>query len=171
MRDDFYYRLNVLTISLPPLRERREDIPELLHAFATDVSRKPRFTKDALAWLVARNWPGNVRELRNVVERVSVLAEGNRVDRAVLESLVADSPQCAETSDIDRVVDRIVALPGKLKENIDALERRVLARAFEASRGNQSAVARVFGMERRALARWWRRLGEESEDDDGDAEQ
>ena len=79
-REDLFYRLNVVTIALPSLAERAEDIPELVSAFASQLQRKLRFTEGAMAWLSRRPWPGNVRELRNVVERLALLAEDDIVD-------------------------------------------------------------------------------------------
>ncbi|RMG46867.1 MAG: sigma-54-dependent Fis family transcriptional regulator [Acidobacteria bacterium] len=84
-REDLYYRLNVLPIHLPPLRERREDIPELVEHLTALICRennfKPRrFTREALAELASRPWPGNVRELRNLLERAIVLAPGDTID-------------------------------------------------------------------------------------------
>jgi DNA-binding NtrC family response regulator len=70
-REDLFYRLNVVTIEVPPLSERKDDIIELIAEFASELPRKLKFTEDATAWLTDRPWPGNVRELRNVVERVA----------------------------------------------------------------------------------------------------
>ena len=86
-REDLYYRLNVVTLHVPPLAERGEDIPELVASFSADLPRKLRFTESAMTWLERRPWPGNVRELRNVVERVSLLSETDTIDVPTLEEL------------------------------------------------------------------------------------
>jgi DNA-binding NtrC family response regulator len=82
-RQDLYYRLRVVTLELPPLREHKEDIPRLVTAFAAQLGarhgRKPHFSRDALEWLVGYEWPGNVRELRNAIERSIVLADRDEV--------------------------------------------------------------------------------------------
>jgi DNA-binding NtrC family response regulator len=161
----------VVTITLPPLRERKEDIPELLYAFGSASPRKLKFTKDAVAWLMGRSWPGNVRELRNVVEQLSILAERSTIDRETLESNVAKRPRPMESDSLEYLADRLAGMPGKLGGNIEALERRVLTRALEASGWNKSAAARLIGVERRVLDRWWQRLGEEPDTNDrGDSD-
>src|ERR1019366_3014759 len=81
------YRLNVVTLNVPSLSERVEDIPELVASFSGDLPRKLRFTENAMAWLERRPWPGNVRELRNVIERVALLAEEDLIDVPTLEEL------------------------------------------------------------------------------------
>src|SRR5580700_8480285 len=79
-REDLYYRLNVVTITVPPLAERVEDLPELVLSFSAELPRRLRFTATAIEWLAHRPWPGNVRELRNVIERLSLLAEETTID-------------------------------------------------------------------------------------------
>jgi DNA-binding NtrC family response regulator len=168
LRADLYYRLNAVTVSVPPLRERRKDIPELLHAFGTSSPRTIHFASDAVTSLTAHAWPGNVRELRNVVERLSILAESSIIDRESL-ALHLTERHAAEMDSIERVADRLVGLPGTRASNIDALERHVLARVLEECGGNWSAAARRIGVERRVLVRWWRKLGGDAiADDPGD---
>ncbi len=172
LRDDLYYRLNVVSIAVPSLVERREDIPELVHAFAAELPRKIRFTDDAMAWFARGSWPGNVRELRNVVERVSLLAEKETVDRSVLEALAAGNSRVAALNEIEEVVGLILALPGKLGSKLDVLERAVLSRAMASSGGNKSAAARLVGIERKTLERRWQKLGEQaSEEDEADPDE
>ncbi len=96
-REDLYYRLNVVPIHVPPLRERREDIPLLALEFAAAFSRengtKARgFTEEAIGALQARSWTGNVRELKNTVERVLILTDADQVDPAALERVLASVP-------------------------------------------------------------------------------
>ncbi len=95
-RKDLFYRLNAVNISLPSLRERKDDIRPLAGHFAEEVSRSNRipfggFTEDAFQFLETYPWPGNIRELRNVVERVLILGKGRAVDRAMLESHLQES--------------------------------------------------------------------------------
>jgi DNA-binding NtrC family response regulator len=159
LRDDLYYRLNVVTIAVPSLDERKEDIPELVLAFAAELPRKIHFTSDAMAWLARRSWPGNVRELRNIVERVSLLAERSTVNRALLEEFAAEPTQT--TKDMDQLVDRVLALTESSGSKIDALERSLMARALAACGGNQTAAAGLLGIDRQVFSRLWRKLGEE----------
>src|SRR5207247_7214380 len=95
-REDLYYRLNVVPIEVPPLRERREDIPLLaLHFFKKSAARHSKeiagFTKEAMDFLVNAPWRGNVRELENLVEKAVILGEESRVSRPFIESLVPPS--------------------------------------------------------------------------------
>src|SRR5205823_9526534 len=99
-REDLYYRLNVVTIDIPPLSERGDDLAELLLAFCSELPRKIRFTGEAVDWLARRRWAGNVRELRNVIERLSLLSETDLIDVAVLEELVRDRSSVDWTADI-----------------------------------------------------------------------
>jgi DNA-binding NtrC family response regulator len=82
-REDLYFRLSVFPVMIPPLRERKEDIPKLAHHFvdrvARDVGKKMTLSQDALAVLVAHAWPGNVRELQNAIERAVILADGDQL--------------------------------------------------------------------------------------------
>jgi DNA-binding NtrC family response regulator len=166
LRDDLYYRLNVVSIVVPSLADRREDIPELVHAFTAELPRRIRFTNDAMTWFLRGSWPGNVRELRNVVERASLLAEDTTVDRATLEALAVSNSREAGPSELEKLVGLILALPGKLGNKLDVLERAVLAHALASSGGNKSSAARLVGIGRRSFERRWQKLGEPSDEDD-----
>ncbi len=145
-RQDLYYRLNVVPIVLPPLRERREDISELAGFFLrrSSIDTKKQFTEiaeDALEKLVAYKWPGNVRELANVIERAVVLSEGPRVELHHLPpQIVAVEPGTAggQTS------------YGKA---VDAYRRELILKALGQTGGNRAAAARVLGLQRTYLAR------------------
>src|SRR5438105_14397438 len=91
-REDLYYRLNVVPVKLPPLRERREDIPELVSHFLARFAAgrrmaAPAISEEAMAALQAHEWPGNVRQLRNIIERTLILAPGDRVARIEVDLL------------------------------------------------------------------------------------
>jgi DNA-binding NtrC family response regulator len=161
-REDLYYRLNVVTIDIPPLSERGDDLAELLLAFCSELPRKIRFTREAVDWLARRRWSGNVRELRNVVERLSLLSETDLIDVAVLEELVRDRSSGDWTADIDRIAKKLLALPSHLGSKLDVVERALLQEAIEMSNGNKSAAARVLGVDRKALERKWERLSGET---------
>jgi DNA-binding NtrC family response regulator len=159
-REDLYYRLNVVTLHVPSLAERGEDIPELVAAFSADLTRKLRFTENAVAWLERRPWPGNVRELRNVVERVALLAESETVDVPTLEEL-ATAPAAGDARmEIDKMARSLLALPDRLGSKLDVIERAILHHAIESCGGNKSAAARLIGVDRKALERRWERLSD-----------
>jgi DNA-binding NtrC family response regulator len=162
-REDLYYRLNVVTIEVPTLAEREDDIVELLHAFASSVARKLRFTDEAMTWITHRRWPGNVRELRNAVERLSLLAESDLIDVPVMEELIGENAGHS-MREIDKMARAILALPNRLGSKLDVIERAVLHHAVEMCSGNKSAAARLLGVHRKSLDRKLERLS-----DPGDA--
>ena len=158
-REDLFYRLNVVTIDLPPLAERSGDIAELLSTFTAELPRKLRFTSDALEWLSSRRWAGNVRELRNLVERVNLLAEDDQIDAAALNELVGQDAS-RSANEVAKIVRSILALPHHTGSKLELIERAVLHHAIETCAGNKSAAARMVGVDRRALDRRWQRLSD-----------
>jgi len=150
-RHDLYYRLQVFTIQLPPLRERQTDILPLAEAFLRDISRSMRrpvvtLTQEATAALLSHTWPGNVRELRNALERAVIVCEGGAITEAQL-SLAAPrrSPQFDEA-----------------EVNLDALQRRTIARVLNQVRGNKSQAAKRLGLTRNQLYERLRRYNLEA---------
>jgi DNA-binding NtrC family response regulator len=158
-REDLYYRLNVVSIEVPTLAEREDDIVELLHSFASGLGRRMRFTDDAIDWVRRRRWPGNVRELRNAVERLSLLAESDVVDVATLDELVGENAGHG-AREIDKMARAILALPSRLGSKLDMIERAVLHHAVEMCSGNKSAAARLLGVHRKSLDRKLERLSD-----------
>jgi DNA-binding NtrC family response regulator len=153
-REDLYYRLNVMPIAVPPLRERRDDIPLLVAHFVRRYSqqfnkRVDGLTPEAMAALCDYSWRGNVRELQNVIERVVGLAEGPRVglDDVPLDLLLPDHR--ARTRDPE-------GLP--LRQATEEFERQIVMRVLERVRWNRSEAARILGIHRNSLktmlARW-----------------
>jgi two-component system response regulator AtoC len=153
-REDLFYRLDVLRVSVPPLRDRREDVPLLvdhfLARFRSSLGKNVRSVgDDALARLVAYAWPGNVRELENVIERAVILANGDRITLRELPETVA-APNAAASPN---------ALPGASALDRDfslSLARRRFETAFirealEAAGGNRTRTARLLGISHRAL--------------------
>ena len=140
-REDLYYRLNVIRVTLPPLRERREDIPLLVDHFLerleVELKRHVRVSPEAMAVLLAHHWPGNVRELRNVLERGAVVAQGEVVRPADLGLGAAAPARPAETP----------AEPASLED----VERRHIAEVLGYSSGNISQAARLLGIDRVTL--------------------
>jgi two-component system nitrogen regulation response regulator NtrX len=154
-REDLYFRLNVIPIFVPPLRERAEDIPRLaehfMSEFAREYGRRPkRLDAAAAATLQAYRWPGNVRELRNVLERMMIMVPGETIGAADLPFL--DSGALA-------VVDAGGGVPIPLHEARERFEREYILRALAAQQGNISRTADVLGVERSNLYRKMRAFG------------
>jgi DNA-binding NtrC family response regulator len=143
-REDLFYRLNVINIQLPPLRERKEDIPGLVEFFTKkycDENSKPqyRFSSEALKVLMDYHWPGNVRELENVVERAVVLSQDEIIGRDLLpESIVSPSARFATLSSFPLTKDT------SLFEIIDGFERRVIIEMLEQTSWSQTEAADNF---------------------------
>ncbi|HJU65297.1 MAG TPA: sigma-54 dependent transcriptional regulator [Gemmatimonadaceae bacterium] len=145
-RSDLYYRVNVVGIRLPPLRERRDDIPVLvdhfLHSHARRLGIDPRpISQRAMALLSEYAWPGNVRELANVIERALVLATGEIIEEAALPDAVRRTPDVALPPDADL----------SIKRGIEQLERTLIGRALERTQGNRTRAARLLELSHRAL--------------------
>jgi DNA-binding NtrC family response regulator len=148
-REDLYYRLAVFDITLPPLRERREDIPLLIDAFLESSARsvgRPAagICEDARARLVEYRWPGNVRELRNVVERAVILCEGGLITKEHLPvSMTSPSEPPAPS-----VAPSISA---SVNMTVEAAERELIVNALARSGNNKSKAARLLGLTRGQL--------------------
>jgi two-component system nitrogen regulation response regulator NtrX len=155
-REDLYFRLNVIPIFVPPLRERQEDIPLLADHFmammAREYGRRPKvFERDAVTVLQQYAWPGNVRELRNVVERLMIMVPGDRItsrDLAFLEQGSVAAVDAARPTPV-----------AALHEARDQFERDYILRALAQQHGNISRTAEVLGVERSNLYRKMRAFG------------
>lgn len=150
-RQDLYYRLGVVIIHLPPLRERRDDIPLLVERFLrmarAKTGKSSTMSDAALAALVAYEWPGNVRELENTVERLVVFSRDGRIEPADLPQVIAHpTPGTSPPLFAD--------LP-----TLDELERRYLLHVLERVGGNRSRAAEMLGIDRRTLYRMAERFG------------
>ncbi|HET8654472.1 MAG TPA: sigma-54 dependent transcriptional regulator, partial [Longimicrobiaceae bacterium] len=156
-REDLFFRLHVIPVHLPPLRERREDVPLLVeHFLARQRSRiaalrPPRLTPAAMEVLVHHPWPGNVRELANIVERLVILHAGSEVGAGEVRALLAGAPlhSSTELDDGDR----------PLADRLDDYERRVIAGAISDAGGSVAEAARRLQTDRGNLYRRMRRLG------------
>jgi DNA-binding NtrC family response regulator len=163
-REDLYYRLRVVEILIPPLRERREDIPLLVDRFLQQVSErlqreKKQISTEGLTLLVRHPWPGNVRQLRNVVETAAVLASGSRIEA---EDLNLDAPSGAAGAPAP--VGEDVPFREAKRVAVEEFERSFLIRALRAHDGNVSRTAEAIGMVRQSLQQKIRELGLRSED-------
>jgi DNA-binding NtrC family response regulator len=146
-REDLFYRLNVVAVSLPDLRDRREDIPELAEHFLTTRPvgpRRRRISLEAQRLLMRYDWPGNVRELANVIERAQILAEGDAITPD-------DLPDAVTAVALDTSDDNPFSLA--------AAERRLMREALQHTHGNKLAAAKVLGVSPRTLYRMIDRYG------------
>jgi two-component system response regulator AtoC len=160
-REDLYYRLNVVTITLPPLRERRQDIPSLVDFFLYRSGRPVSMTPAALQKLCAHNWPGNVRELENTVERARVLAPAGVIDAAEI--------QLAQRVDSIPVHwAHAVPIEAGWKKCVAILERSMVERAMTLAGGNKSKAAEILGIHRRLLYEKLREFGMMAEGEKGE---
>jgi DNA-binding NtrC family response regulator len=152
-REDLYYRLNVVTVQLAPLRERRQDIPELIEHFLTTRQvglSRCRVSPEAMKALIAYEWPGNVRELANVIERAQILAENEMISVDDLPETLA-TPAAIGTS-------QAPANPNYL----DEVERKHILAVLQEHQWNKVHAARALGVSRRALYRLVERYGLEA---------
>jgi two-component system nitrogen regulation response regulator NtrX len=154
-REDLFYRLNVIPFFVPPLRDRKEDIPMLALHFLKDLAatygRRPReITDDAVDGLMRYSWPGNVRELRNVIERIVIMNPMiTRLDRKHLPPLVyRDGHRRAARSEFST-----------LHQARDAYERDFILKKLDENHGNVTRAAEVLGLERSHLYRKMKTLG------------
>ena len=165
-REDLFYRINVIELHVPALRERPEDIPELAHAVLTRLARRlgspsgqsaaqaarpPRIAEDALALLESYSFPGNVRELENVLERALTLCVGGVITAEHIRlraSARAQSPAPLATES-----------PGALGDHLEGIERSAILQALEKTRYNKTAAAKLLGMSFRALRYRIKKLG------------
>ena len=161
-REDLFYRLNVVSIEIPSLAERGDDVIQLLHAFASSFKRRLHFTDAAIQWIRVRPWPGNVRELKNAIERLALLSETDTIDVPVLEEFVGMN-MLDSAREIDRMARSILALPTRIGSKLDVIERAVLHHAVEITGGNKSAAARLLGVHRKFLERRLERASDADE--------
>jgi DNA-binding NtrC family response regulator len=145
LREDLYYRLNVFAMELPPLRQRKEDLPLLIQSFLAEFNERNNKKVSALDPAAMRileqyNWPGNVRELRNVIERAVILSQGEFVDPKHLPPLVTDSP--------DVVKPTLSLAPGT---TVEEAERRLILMTLEHTRDNKTRAAEILGISLKTL--------------------
>lgn len=146
-RQDLYYRLHIIPIKLPPLRDRRDDIPLLVAHFIDKLRKRTNenirnISDDALGRLMAHNWPGNVRELENVIEQSLVFAEGDQITVSALPAFLQGPAAEDQLS-----VPKEMSLP----EILDDLERQLILKAFKKAKGVKTETARLLGIKTSAL--------------------
>jgi two-component system response regulator AtoC len=159
LREDLFYRLNVVPVWLPPLRERREDIPALAERFTEELARQNGrqglgLGAGAIASLVAHDWPGNVRELQNIVERLVVFAEGTTIEGRDVERELAGRRSARPRSiPPSASPEARVTLEAQRSE----AEKQAITDALGRAGGNRTKAARLLGISRRTL---YNKLGE-----------
>jgi transcriptional regulator with GAF, ATPase, and Fis domain len=156
-RQDLFHRIYVFPLVLPPLRERREDIPSLVSHFAEQVCAqngwKPvPFSSDAMEALQAYSWPGNVRELRNMVERLMLLATDGQVDLTTVQSALPKSSESGASLGT-------ISGSGPLADRVQSFERDVILAELKRSHNNMSMAAKTLGLERSHLYKKAEQLG------------
>jgi transcriptional regulator with PAS, ATPase and Fis domain len=156
-RDDLFYRLSVVTVNLPPLRERRDDIALLVKAFLDEFNRENQksvrdISPEAMNVLLAYDWPGNVRELRNAVEQMVVLA---RAERLTLRDVPAAVRGAADLTKIS------VVRPG-VTMTVEEAEKQLIVQALKETDGNRTHAAQKIGISRRTLHRKLKQYGLEN---------
>ena len=159
-REDLFYRLNVVPVAIPPLAERRDDIPALAEHFFTRYANEqgvsaPEIAPEAMAALQAYDWPGNVRQLRNVVERTVILAPRERL--ATIEADMLPDEITGRSNDTDQGFSALMGIP--LRDARESFEREYLRIQIRRFSGNISKTAGFIGMERSALHRKLKLLG------------
>ncbi len=162
-RQDLYYRINVIELRVPPLRERREDVPKLasrvLERLTVEGEGPARLTPDALAALLTYPFPGNVRELENVLERAVALCENNTIRPEDLRLVSRPAP--VTTDDAEEIVDDADAGAGEggLDSYISNIEREAIMKALQETRYNKTAAAKKLGITFRAMRYKLKKLG------------
>jgi two-component system response regulator AtoC len=153
LREDLYYRLNVFGLELPPLRDRPEDIPELVQFFAARQRRRVSLSEDALVCLRAYGWPGNVRELDNVVQRALVLGRGDQIELQHLPADLQAGTLFAPAAPVDSA-EREEPADLQLDAAQERLERQLIAEALRRTGDNKRRAAALLGISERTL--WYK---------------
>jgi len=156
-REDLYYRLNVVAIHIPPLRERKDDIPLLVNHFLEKYSKvhgikKKKFTKEAIDLLMKYNWPGNIRELENVVERSLILSEGDLIRKEDLPDKIFEKGKETKITEVENLT-------------LEELEKEYIFRVLERTGWNKAKAAKILGIDPSTLYRKLQRYKRENTSD------
>ncbi len=150
-REDLYYRLNVFPIQVPPLHERKDDIPYLVEHFvaknAKEYAKKLRITPQALELMTRYDWPGNVREMENLIERLAIMVEGPEIDIPDLPSFLHAKPPAARSGEPESL------------SRLEEMEKKEIVAALERHRWNQSQAAKELGLTLRQIGYRIRKFG------------
>jgi two-component system response regulator AtoC len=151
-RQDLYYRLNVASVHLPPLRERKEDVPLLVRHFLQEINLRmgvdlSGISRDAMEVLLAYDWPGNVRELSNILERAAILSIGSTLNLVEVRSAFQRTPMKISVAGEDKAIS--------LRQTLEDVERRLIVDAVQKSGGVQSEAAKALGLSPKNL---WKKI-------------
>jgi transcriptional regulator with PAS, ATPase and Fis domain len=146
LREDLYYRLNVFAMRLPPLRERKEDLPLLIQSFINEFNGRNQrsiagIDQQAMRMLEQYAWPGNVRELRNVIERATIIAQGPLIEPKHLPPILVEEPPAAQQP-------QVALAPGI---TVEEAERRLIMMTLEHTRDNKTRAAEILGISLKTL--------------------
>ncbi len=163
-RADLFYRLRVVTIDIAPLRERREDIPQLAETFTRAAAERyglplRQVSQSALRRLLEYPWPGNVRELKNTIERAAIMAEGEELRSEDLPEEIVPGPQKSMATAAENDGGLAVPFTADFREDRREFERRYISRCLEHTQGNVTRAAEILGMHRQSLQHKLRQLG------------
>jgi len=147
-RDDLFYRINVVTISIPPLRERKEDIPELIDYFVRKYlpesgKSNVTFSKEAMDILMRYNYPGNIRELENIVQHAIIISRG--------ETITTEDLPITENNLLQNESEEITSIHKSMPEQVEAFEKKLVLNALSQTKGNQLQAAKLLGISERNL--------------------
>jgi transcriptional regulator with PAS, ATPase and Fis domain len=145
LREDLYYRLNVFAIALPPLRDRKDDLPLLVQAFLHEFNQRNNRSimavgQEAMRILESYDWPGNVRELRNVIERATILADGEFIEPRHLPPVLVETGEAT--------LPTLALSPGT---TVEEAERRLILMTLEHTRDNKTRAAQILGISLKTL--------------------
>jgi DNA-binding NtrC family response regulator len=163
-RADLFYRLRVVTVDIPPLRERREDIPLLIETFVRVAAERydlpeRNLSQGTLKRLLEYNWPGNVRELKNTIDRAVIMAEGDEITpRDLPDEITAGTPMSA-SGEGEETDGLRVPFTADFREDRREFERRYITRCLEHTNGNVTRAAEILDMHRQSLQHKLRQLG------------
>jgi two-component system response regulator AtoC len=149
-REDLFYRLNVMTVHVPPLRERAADIPLLSHFFLDQIGRQmgkamSGFTEEAMETLCEYSWPGNVRELKNAIEHACIVCSTGMIDEPHLPTFTGGLPDGSDQ------IDRTAVVLAGADRSIRALESQLVAKVLDDTQWNISRAAAILGINRTTL--------------------
>lgn len=161
-REDLYYRINVVTINVPPLREKKEDIKDLVHYFIQKYNKKlgktiKGITPDALKKLEVYSWPGNVRELENVIQKAMVFCSSPYLSYECFEALKEEEKVKSSCFTLEEAIQNLVELAfegschGRFQDIVNMIEKFMIKKAMELTKGNQVHAAKLLGISRNTL--------------------
>ncbi len=153
-REDLYYRISVFFINVPPLCERKEDIPHLINHFSSICGRKITFDTEAVLYMKEYLWPGNIRELKNFIDRMAILSDALSIDAGSVRKILVPTTQTTAES-FEKIADTLLAHPAG--DKLAMAETLLIDRAMQLSNGNKTAAARLLGIDRKAVERHQRK--------------